>query len=370
MRRGRRGERGIALLLVLWVFMILGVLALDFARYMRDDAMAVVNLSEETRGYYIALAGMNRAIYDQERKRDENPATGAAAAVGGAAPKTLDTDADDDAVLVPPDGEWHEGDFAGGRWSVRMVDEGGRIALNKVGAEVLSRIVTNLLQAHVALGTKLGAHGLDRRAAAEVDTVVDSILDWRDHDSLSREHGAESDFYMKQRQPYRAKNSFFDSPEELLLVRGVTAELFYGEEGVPGLRDVISVYGTSAKLNVATVTAPVLQALLGIEPDAAEDLVTQRSSGVPLLDQLKGQLTSAALPTVANMLVDEPTPQVVRIDARGDMKAERNRSRVQVVAEIGGENNEGTRILRWLDRAPWDGVPPSMPSDAGTAGDA
>src|SRR5690349_17316720 len=126
MTRPRRGERGIALLLVLWVFMILGVLALDFARYMRDDAMATVNLAEETRGYYIALAGMNRAIYDVERKRDENPATGTAANVGGTVPKTIDTDADDDAVLVPADGEWHEGDFAGGRWSVRMVDEAGR----------------------------------------------------------------------------------------------------------------------------------------------------------------------------------------------------------------------------------------------------
>ena len=51
-------ERGIALLLVLWVFMVLGVLALDFARYIRDDAMAAVNFADETHGYYIALAGM------------------------------------------------------------------------------------------------------------------------------------------------------------------------------------------------------------------------------------------------------------------------------------------------------------------------
>src|SRR6476620_10637132 len=62
----RRGQRGIALVMVTWVFMILGVLAFDFARYMRDDAMAALNLAEETRNYYIAVAGMNRAIYDLE----------------------------------------------------------------------------------------------------------------------------------------------------------------------------------------------------------------------------------------------------------------------------------------------------------------
>src|SRR6266704_3758672 len=92
----RRGERGVALLLVLWMFMVLGVLALDFARYMRDDAMASVNLADETRGYYLALAGMNRAIFDAERRREKQgaaapPGTAAAALQGqGKGPHTLD----------------------------------------------------------------------------------------------------------------------------------------------------------------------------------------------------------------------------------------------------------------------------------------
>src|SRR5262249_49908778 len=189
---------------------------------------------------YVALAGMNRAIYDAERKREEGAPTATGAA---AAPKALDTDEDDtDDLLVPPDGEWHEGDFAGARWSVRMIDEGGRIALNRVQADVLTRIITNLAQAHIAATGKLDT-GFDRRSAANVDTIVDSILDWRDHDSMTRAHGAESDYYLKQKVPYHAKNAFFDSPEELLLVRGVTPELYYGTDGVPGLRDVFTVYG-------------------------------------------------------------------------------------------------------------------------------
>src|SRR5213078_2004074 len=93
----RRGERGVALLLVLWIFMVLGVLALDFARYMRDDAMASINLADETQGYYLALAGMNRAIFDAERRREANQATlpGAAAAAAAGIPQgphTLDED--------------------------------------------------------------------------------------------------------------------------------------------------------------------------------------------------------------------------------------------------------------------------------------
>src|SRR4051812_35894035 len=116
--RARRGERGVALLLVLWVFMVLGVIALDFARYIRDDAMAAVNLADETRGYYLALAGMNRAIFDREQALERNPA-------GTQTPEDINQkrtasgrkeEDDDDQPRVPPDGQWHEDAFAGGRY--------------------------------------------------------------------------------------------------------------------------------------------------------------------------------------------------------------------------------------------------------------
>ena len=174
----RRGERGVALLLVLWIFMMLGVLALDFARYMRDDAMASVNLADETRGYYLALAGMNRAIFDAQRRREKNgpaapPGTAAAALQG---PHTLDQDEDDE-PLVPVDGQWHEGDFAGGRWAVRMIDETGRLSLNKADEVVLRRVITNLVQVDPTAS-------IDRHMQEAIDTVVDfgiihHVPDWQ-----------------------------------------------------------------------------------------------------------------------------------------------------------------------------------------------
>jgi len=349
-RTERRAERGVALLLVLWVFMILGVLGLDFARYMRDDAMASVNLADETRGYYLALAGMNAAIFDAERRREQqNPGTpaGAAAAANNAMPHTLDDD--DDGPLVPVDGQWHEGDFAGGRWAVRMVDEGGRISLNKANEVLLRRIFTNLL---VPGGPTAS---IDRRTQNAIDTAVDSIFDWRDHDSLRRAHGAESEYYLKRRVPYRAKNAFFDSPEELLLVRGITPQLFYGGEGIPGLRDVFSVYNRSARVSVVTAPAAVLQVLLGIDTAAAADLIEQRDAGVPIQDQVKAQL--ASIDPALVVLIDDNTsaPHLVTISARGDLRAERNQSHVEVIADLAAPSTEGTRIIRWLDRAPWSG---------------
>jgi general secretion pathway protein K len=353
----RRGERGVALLLVLWIFMILGVLALDFARYMRDDAMASVNLADETRGYYLALAGMNRAIFDAQRRREKNgpgapPGTAAAAPQG---PHTLDEDEEDEGPLVPVDGQWHEGDFAGGRWAVRMIDETGRLSLNKSDEVVLRRVITNLMQVDPT-------SSIDRRMQDAIDTVVDSILDWRDHDNLKRTHGAESAYYLKRRVPYRAKNAFFDSPEELLLVRGVTPDLYYGSNGVPGLRDIFSVYNRSPKISVDTAPPAVFQALLGLDAAAAADLIAQRDGGEPIRDLVKAQL-AAIDPILVALIDDSANPaHLVTIEARGDLASPRNQSHVQVVADLAAPATEGTRIIRWLDRAPWDARPPGAPA--------
>jgi general secretion pathway protein K len=368
-----------ALLLVVWIFMILGVLALDFAEYMRDDAMSAVNVADETRGYYIALAGLNRAIFDRERHLEEEPEqTGIGTRPLGADPE--DTTAPEE--LVPPDGEWHEGDFAGGRWKVRMVDQESVLALNllrpgnPVHEALLRRIVSNIV-----LGGN-ATRGIDRRTQAMVDTVTDSILDWRDRDSAgedegggrrrdpARVNGAETDFYMKRRPPYRAKNWFFDSPEELLLVRGVTSALFYGVDGEPGLRDVFSTYllptegHAQPRINLQYASPTMLRVLLGLDPEELETYMTSRREGASLEMQAKARLSAVApeLSDWAQANLGDFEPRVVLIEARGDVKSERNQSRVAALVRIRGEG-EGISVLRWLDRAPWDAPLPGMPTE-------
>ncbi len=62
------------------------------------------------------------------------------------------------------------------------------------------------------------------------ETIVDSVLDWRDEDSDPREFGAEDEYYQSQAEPYLAKNKPFDSVEELLLVQEMTVDILYGED--------------------------------------------------------------------------------------------------------------------------------------------
>ncbi len=60
--------------------------------------------------------------------------------------------------------------------------------------------------------------------------VADAIVDWIDSDNKPRANGAEEDYYQTLTPPYHCKNGPLDSLEELLLVRGVTPELLFGND--------------------------------------------------------------------------------------------------------------------------------------------
>lgn len=60
---------------------------------------------------------------------------------------------------------------------------------------------------------------------------VDAILDWLDYgdNDEERAEGAESSYYEGLEIPYPCKNGPMDSIEELLLIKGITPELYYGD---------------------------------------------------------------------------------------------------------------------------------------------
>lgn len=60
--------------------------------------------------------------------------------------------------------------------------------------------------------------------------IADAILDYIDSNEDTRSYGCESDYYLGQSPPYRAKNGPLETVEELLLVRGVTPQLLFGQD--------------------------------------------------------------------------------------------------------------------------------------------
>jgi hypothetical protein len=58
----------------------------------------------------------------------------------------------------------------------------------------------------------------------------------------------------------------------------------------------------------------------------------------------------------------------VFLEARADVREERNRSSIAAVVDLGGSDLDGPRVRRWFDRAPWTGVMPSVPAGDGSEG--
>ena len=210
-------QAGIALLLVVWLLALFTVIAGEFMASGRVKAAAEHNKRDDLSGLALALAGYRaaRAALDAQLDGLE-----------------LDTDGklllryhgQDDAVAAAADNV----PLGDGVYSWHISDEDGLVNINKA----LRPVLQNLLQ---QCGMEPGA---------ERDTVIDSILDWRDSNRDHRLNGAEEDYYRGLDPAYSCKDADFDVVEELLLVRGVTPRLFNGGEkdGKPlrGLRDLVS----------------------------------------------------------------------------------------------------------------------------------
>lgn len=96
-----------------------------------------------------------------------------------------------------------------------------------------SKININALISEFAPSTKY--YGIIQRFFVNMGLpmdLADAIIDWVDPDDSRFPYGAESSgYYQMLSPPYKAKNAAADSIDELLLVRGITPEIFYGLGG-------------------------------------------------------------------------------------------------------------------------------------------
>jgi hypothetical protein len=241
MRRLRPGggESGLALLLAVWALALLTVIGGEFLASGRVRAAAERNRRDDLRARALALAGYRAAL----ATLDDHLA-GLSVDEGG---KLLLHYHGSEAGVPAAAADQALGD---GTYSYTISDEEGLVNVNAVQATVLRSLLEQC-------GMELGA---------ERDTVIDSILDWRDPNREHRLNGAEEDYYRGLDPPYSAKDAPFDVIEELLLVRGVTPALFAGGEvdgkARPGLRALLTPHtATDDPANLATAPRAVLDAL-------------------------------------------------------------------------------------------------------------
>ncbi len=234
-----------------------------------------------------------------------------------------------------------------GTVSLKIVDLERKANINTVNTPELQQALTLM--------------GVDADA---LSVVSDSIQDWIDADDAPRIAGAENDYYQGLTPPYHAKNAPMDNLAELLLVKGVTPEMYWGtsatnhapgtfqhpklglgttpgqEPDYPfGLKDIFTPI-SSGKININTADVNVLQIIPGMDTNSAANLILQRAGpdGVDGTEddtpfRNPGQLAAAGL-----------NPRAIQ-EATAFCTVSSSTFEVHVTAKIGDSTREFTAIL-------------------------
>lgn len=285
----RHGQRGVVLVLVLWVIVILSLIVYSLLFQTSTETTMTSARKKHIRAEALARAGLARAIVDLRNDL-----------IFDTAEDQVRFDAEGDVWARPEEGKMNaypskrgEGDEETGFFNVRVYDEAGYFHLNRFSPQnmvLLQKIIQRI--------------GYKEEDAA---LVAAAIVDWRDFDQVPalpnapandegiayaviRGEAERGETDPEKVQPLVFRNEDFLTVDELLEVFGVTPELYFGpgtpeaeyykdffpappgdrfkieerrrgrDEQVYGLRDYFTTF-SEGTLNINTAPAHVLAAL-------------------------------------------------------------------------------------------------------------
>ena len=246
----RNSQRGGALLAVLWLSAGLAAVALSISSNVRSETDRVSSSAEGLRAAYLATGALDRAILWMQW--------------GNAG-----------ASVTNPDGSprfWRPGvprltmAFPSGDAVVEVIPEAAKLNINTASADDLYRVVFTV-SGDPDRSTLIAQGILDWRTPAPGPTVFDQ-------------------YYFTLGPTFRARHASFEEIEELLLVRGMSPELFYGNYTTGtdgrlyargGLRDCLSVWGSNGPFDVNT-SSPALMEAMGMPADMVTAVVARRQT--------------------------------------------------------------------------------------------
>ena len=315
-------QRGGALLTVLWLSAALTAIAFSVATTVRGETERTSTTVEQTRAYYLATGAVDRAILWMQWGRNMSP------------------NPDGTARFWAPTITRLPMRFPTGYAEVEVIPESSKLNINAASPQELQRLFLGLGM-NPSLVESLTAGIIDWRQPAPGPTLFDQ-------------------YYAAQVPSFRARHASFEQIEELLLVRGVTPDLFYGTwvrnpagqlVRTPGLKDCLALYGSNNLFDINMTSPPVLLSL-GIPPDVVAQIVARRAVRPFLRQEELGAIVSVAGPGGGKLRLGGGT--VFTLRATATLPGNEVRRSVAAVVKFNwDEQNEMTpyHILRWYDNA-------------------
>lgn len=301
MNMKRNNQKGIALMMVLWALTILMVIVLSFSFMTGTETHSTLSFKEGIENKFLAEAGIERGLTElYYRKLNLN--------VAGV-------------DVWRTDGTPYTEQLGKGYYTVKLTDENGKVDINAASEVILKNLLLNL--------------GVSNEQA---DTIVDSIMDWKDPDDLHRLHGAESDYYMSLPNPYKAKNANFDSLEELQMVKGITPEILYGNPGGKGLIDYLTINSKNRLVNVNAAPREVLMAIPGITQELADSIIAFRENvEIKNMADVQG-LIGTNYATMSQYITIGGMGNIFTIEASGHKVADKTGYSIRATIAMEGNN--------------------------------
>lgn len=122
-------------------------------------------------------------------------------------------------------GKWVDMNVEGVKLRFRLDNEGSRININTTDDAKIRQAVVDIF---------------NESDIEKANLLTDAILDWKDNDDLVRTQGAEKDYYESEGLNYLPADGLFKTMTELLLVKGMTGKLFWGDPGKDDIPDSTS----------------------------------------------------------------------------------------------------------------------------------
>jgi len=327
--RARPGstQRGGALLTVLWLVAALSAIAFSVATTVRTETERTATHIEQVRAYYLATGALDRAVLwmswgSGARRPDGMP------------------------MFYEPGMSLLNMNFPSGIASVEIIPESARLNVNRATPQELGMLFVSM--------------GLPPDRA---QMIVEAIVDARS----GNPGGSPLDqFYLAVNPTFRPRHASFEQIEELLYMRGVSADLFHGTwvrniAGVlvrlPGLKDCLTVYGINDAYDINTSPAPVLQAI-GLPPDLVAAIVQRRAVRPFLMPAELGPIIGAAGPAGGKLRIGGNSVYTLR--ATSTLRAQPPafvsdvRRSASLVIKFNNNMKEDLTpywILRWYDNA-------------------
>jgi len=318
---GPRHKRGSALLTVLWISAALAAVGFALANTVRGETERTSTTVDDLRSYYLATGAIDRAAIEV----------------------LWSALAQNDRIL-PKRTTRVDYQFPTGMAHVEIIPEAAKLDLNTVAPERLARLL-------VALGVE----------PPRIQAIVQSVEAWR--------AGKGEAFSSLPGPTFQASGTSFQEIEEMLAVRGITPDIFYGTyvpvtdapaPGQPrlirrsGLVDCLSVFGSKDQRVDANTADPAVLYSLGMPEAGIQALVAERNIK-PLDDAKLGQMRELFGPAASFLRLEGNTIVTIRATARvrlpNGQLSDLKRSVAAVVKYMPTGYDSPIHILRWYDTA-------------------